>query len=145
MNECRSIPFAFTELGVSMLSSVLTSEIAIQANARIMHAVASMCCFIVSNAQLSQRLENLEYKQIAMDYKEEKLYEKLADGKLEPRQGVFFEGQVFEAYTFVCGLIKQATKEVPLFANHVDEAVLTLLDKRGTDVSATIYSKQLYQ
>lgn len=137
------MPNAFTELGVSMLSSVLSSEVAIQANVQIMRAFAAMRRFLVSNAQVFQRLQNLEYKQLATDQKVEKLYEKLEEGKLEPRQGIFFEGQIFDAYSFVCGLIKQATREVILFDNYVDETVLTLLDKRGFGVSATIYSKQI--
>ena len=141
----RKLPYAFTELGVSMLSSVLTSEVAIQANVQIMRAFAAMRRFLVSNAQVFQRLENLEYRQIATDQKVEELYEKLEEGKLEPRQGVFFEGQIFDAYSFVCGLIKQATREVILFDNYVDETVLTLLDKRPAGVKATIYTKQVSQ
>lgn len=141
----RKLPNAFTELGVSMLSSVLSSETAIQANVQIMRAFAAMRRFLVSNANVFQRLENLEYKQIATDQKVEKLYEKLEEGKLEPKQGIFFEGQIFDAYSFVCNLIKQATREVILFDNYVDETVLTLLDKRSSGVKATIFTKQISQ
>ena len=141
----RSLPFAFTELGVSMLSSVLTSEVAIQTIVQIMRAFAAMRRFLVSNAQVFQRLESLEYRLMATDQKVEKLYGKLEEGKLEPKQGIFFEGQIFDAYSFVCSLIKQATREVVLFDNYVDETVLTLLDKRRAGVSATIYSKQISQ
>ena len=139
----RYAPYAFTELGVSMLSSVLSSETAIQANVQIMRAFAAMRRFLVSNAQVFQRLENLEYKQIATDQKVEKLYEKLEEGKLEPKQGIFFEGQIFDAYSFVSNLVKQASKAVILFDNYVDETVLTLLDKRPAEVKATIYTKQI--
>lgn len=139
----RYAPNAFTELGVSMLSSVLTTEVAIQANVQIMRAFAAMRRFLVSNAQVFQRLENLEYKQIATDQKVEKLYEKLEEGKLEPEQGIFFEGQIFDAHIFVCNLIKQASREVILFDNYVDETVLTLLDKRSAGVKAAINTKQI--
>ena len=71
------------------------------------------------------------------------LYEKLEEGKLEPKQGIFFEGQIFDAYSFVCNLIKQATQDVILFDNYVDETVLTLLDKRPAGVKATIFTKQI--
>ncbi|MBR6269301.1 MAG: ORF6N domain-containing protein [Bacteroidales bacterium] len=141
----RSMPYAFTELGVSMLSSVLSSEAAIQANIQIMRAFAAMRRFLVSNAQIFQRLDVLEYKQIATDQRVDRLFEKLEEGKLEPRQGIFFEDQVFDAYGFVSNLIKQATRNVVLFDNYVDETVLTLLDKREVGVSATIYSKQISQ
>lgn len=139
----RKLPNAFTELGVSMLSSVLTTEVAIHANVQIMRAFAAMRRFLVSNAQVFQRLENLEYKQIATDQKVEKLYEKLEEGKLEPKQGIFFEGQIFDAYSFVSNLVKQALTEVILFDNYVDETVLTLLDKRPAGVKATIFTKQI--
>ena len=108
-----------------------------------MQDFAAMRRFLVSNAQVFQRLENLEYKQIATDQKVEKLYEKLEEGKLEPKQGIFFEGQIFDAYSFVSNLIKQASKAVILFDNYVDETVLTLLDKRPAGVKATIFTKQI--
>ena len=139
----RKLPYAFTEMGVSMLSGILTSDTAIQANVQIMRAFAAMRRFLVSNAQVFQRLENLEYKQIATDQKVEKLYEKLEEGKLEPKQGIFYEGQIFDAYSFVSSLIKKATREIILFDNYVDETVLTLLDKRCAGVKATIYTKQI--
>lgn len=139
----RKLPYAFTELGVSMLSSVLTSEVAIQTNVRIMRAFASMRRFLVSNAQVFQRLDTLEYKMIATDEKVEKLYDKLEEGKLTPKQGIFFDGQIFDAYSFISGLIKQADKEILLFDNYVDETVLVLLDKRNSGVSATIYTRQI--
>lgn len=139
----RKLPFAFTELGVSMLSSVLTSEIAIQTNVRIMRVFAAMRRFLISNAQVFLRLETLEYKQITTDQKVEKLYEKLEEGKLKPKQGIFYDGQIFDAYSFTCSLIKQAAKEILLFDNYVDETVLILLDKRNSGVSATIYTRQI--
>ena len=139
----RSLPYAFTELGVSMLSSVLTSEIAIQTNVRIMRVFASMRRFLVSNSQVFQRLDTLEYKIIATDEKVGKLYDKLEEGKLTPRQGIFFDGQIFDAYSFISGLIKQADREILLFDNYIDETVLVLLDKRNSGVSATIYTRQI--
>ncbi len=139
----RSLPYAFTELGVSMLSSVLTSEVAIQANVQIMRAFAAMRRFLVSNAQVFQRLEDLEYKQIATEQRVERLYEKLEEGNLKPSQGIFYDCQIFDAYNFVCSLIKQATREVVLLDNYLDETVLTMLDKREFGVSATIYTKKI--
>lgn len=137
----RKPPYAFTELGVSMLSSILTTKPAIQANVQIMRAFAAMRQFLASNAPVFQRLEKLENKLTLTDQKVEKLYSRLEEGKLEPRQGIFFDGQVFDAYSFVSGLIKQAQQSIVLFDNYIDETVLTLLDKRSAGVSATIYTK----
>lgn len=139
----RSLPFAFTELGVAMLSSVLTSKEAIEVNKQIMRAFSAMRRFLVSNARVFQRLENLEYKLIATDEKVALLFDKIEEGKLEPRQGIFFDGQIYDAYEFICGLIKSAKTRIVLIDNYVDNTVLTMLDKRDTGVSATIYTQKI--
>lgn len=59
---------------------------------------------------------------------------------LPPVEGIFFNGQIFDAYKFVCGLVKSAKKRIILIDNYVDESVLTLFDKRGDDVKAMIYT-----
>ena len=99
--------------------------------------------FLVSNAQVFQRLDNLEYKLIATDEKVTLLYNKIEEGKLEPRQGIFFDGQIYDAYEFVCGLIKGAKTRIVLIDNYVDDSVLTMLDKRETGVSATVYTQKI--
>lgn len=114
----RKLPFAFTELGVAMLSSILTSKEAIEVNKQIMRAFSGMRRFLVSNAQVFQRLDNLEYKLLATDEKVALLYEKIEEGKLEPRQGIFFDGQIYDAYEFICGLIKSAKTRIALIAKH---------------------------
>ena len=139
------MPFAFTELGVAMLSSVLTSKEAVEVNKMIMRAFSSMRRFLVSNAQVFQRLDNLEYKLIATDEKVALLYDKIEEGKLEPRQGIFFDGQIYDAYEFICGLIKSAKTRIILIDNYVDDTVLTMLDKKEAGVSATIYTQKISQ
>ena len=139
----RKLPFAFTELGVAMLSSILTSKEAIEVNKQIMRAFSAMRRFLVSNAQVFQRLDNLEYKLQATDEKVALLYDKIEEGKLEPRQGIFFDGQIYDAYEFICGLIKSAKKRIVLIDNYVDDTVLTMLDKREAGVDATIYTQKI--
>ena len=139
----RKLPFAFTELGVAMLSSILTSKEAIEVNKQIMRAFSAMRRFLVSNAQVFQRLDNLEYKLQATDEKVALLYDKIEEGKLEPRQGIFFGGQIYDAYEFICGLIKSAKKRIVLIDNYVDDTVLTMLDKRDAGVSATIFTQKI--
>ena len=139
----RTMPFAFTELGVAMLSSVLASKEAIEVNKQIMRAFSGMRRFLVSNSQVFQRLDNLEYKLKATDERVAILYDKIEEGKLEPRQGIFFDGQIYDAYEFLCGLVKSATTHISLIDNYVDETVLTMLDKRETGVSATIYTQKI--
>ena len=139
----RKLPYAFTELGVSMLSSILTSEVAIQANIQIMRAFAAMRRFLVSNAQVFQRLDRIELKQLETDHKIEQIFDKLEEHSVVPKQNIFYDGQIFDAYEFVSKLIKSAKKEIVLIDNCVDETVLTMLDKRAPTVKSTIYTKQV--
>ncbi len=139
----RALPYVFTEQGVSMLSGLLRSDKAIEINILIMRAFVAMRRFLVANAQVFQRLERIEYKQLETDHKFEQVFAKLEEKALAPKQGIFFDGQVYDAYDFVCGLIRIAKVRIILIDNYVDETVLTMLDKREDGISATIYTKQI--
>ena len=140
----RHLPYAFTENGVAMLSGVLRSETAVEVNIRIMRAFTAMRHFLANNAQLFQRLSNIEYHQIETDHRIDEVFKRL-DANTQPQQGIFFDGQVFDAYKFVCNLVRKAKKAIGLVDNYVDETVLTLLDKRKEGVSATIYTQHISQ
>ena len=146
----KKLPYAFTEQGVAMLSSVLRSQTAIDVNIQIMRAFVSMRHFMVNNASVFSRLETIEYHQLEMqqhqqetDKRIDEVFRRLDEGNAKPKQGVFYNGQVYDAYTFVSDLIKSAKKRIVLIDNYVDETVLTLLDKRENDVSAVIYTQQI--
>ena len=136
-------PYAFTEQGVAMLSAVLRSDIAVEVSIQIMQAFVNMKKFISSNVGIFQRLENVENKQFITDEKIKQVFKALQNRSLAPTQGVFFDGQVFDAYLFVNKIIKQAEKSIVLIDNYIDESVLTLLSKRDKNVSATIYTNQV--
>ncbi len=136
-------PYAFTEQGVAMLSAVLRSDIAVEVSIQIMQAFVNMKKFISSNAGIFQRLDNVENKQFITDEKIKQVFKALQNRSLAPTQGVFFDGQVFDAYLFVNKIIKQAEKSIVLIDNYIDESVLTLLSKRDKNVSATIYTNQV--
>lgn len=140
----RHLPYAFTENGVAMLSGVLRSQTAVEVNIRIMRAFTAMRHFLVDNAQLFQRLSNIEYHQIEIDHRIDEVFKRL-DAHTQPQQGIFFDGQVFDAYKFVCDLVRKANKTIVLVDNYVDDTVLTLLDKRKEGVSATIYTQHFSQ
>jgi len=142
-NKRRSLPYAFTELGVSMLSSVLTTETAIQANVRIMRAFVAMRRFLAANAEVFQRLDRIEYRQLETDQKMEQVFARLEDRKVENRQCIFYDGQVYDAYDFICNLIQSASRRIVLIDNYVDHTVLTMLDKRGPGVEASIYTQKV--
>lgn len=143
----KYMPFAFTENGVAMLSSVLRSETAIEVNIRIMRAFTSMRSFLMSNAHIFQRLEAVEHHQLLVqkhlsdtDRRIDEILTRLDDKDSEPIEGFFFEGQIFDAYSLISDLIRKAARRIVLIDNYVDDRILKVLTKRGEGVSATIYT-----
>ncbi len=137
----RRQPYAFTEQGVSMLSAVLRSKTVVDISVTIIRAFVEMKRFMTTNASIFQRLDKVEQKQIVSDKKFEKIFNALEDKSIKSRQGIFYDGQIFDAYVFVADLIKSATKSIVLIENYIDESVLQLFSKRGKKVSITIYTK----
>lgn len=143
----KYMPFAFTENGVAMLSSVLKSDTAIEVNIRIMRAFTAMRSFLISNEHMFKRLETIEHNYLLVsrhlsehDRKFEEVLSRLDNKDSEPIEGFFFEGQVFDAYSLISDLIRKATKRIVLIDNYVDDRILKVLTKRGEGVSATIYT-----
>lgn len=143
----RYMPFAFTEQGVAMLSSVLKSDTAIEVNIRIMRAFTAMRSFLINNAHVFQRLETVEHHQLLLqehlsehDRKFEEVLSRLDDKDSEPIEGFFFEGQIFDAYSLISDLIRKASRRIVLIDNYVDDRILKVLTKREEGVSATIYT-----
>lgn len=156
-HNIKKLPYAFTENGVAMLSSVLRSKTAVEANIRIMRAFVSMRHFMVNNAAVFQRLETIEFNQLesnkvqakilahqeVQDHRIDEIFRRLDEGMYKPKQGIFFDNQIYDAYSFVSELVKSAKQRIILIDNYVDESVLTLLDKREDTVSAIIYTQQI--
>jgi phage regulator Rha-like protein len=117
----KYLPYVFTEQGVAMLSSVLRSDIAANISIQIMDAFIAMRKFLMQNASVFQRLDKLEMKMLKTDEKFEKVFKALEDGQLRPDKGIFFNGQIFDAYTFVADLIKNAKNEIILIDNYIDQ------------------------
>lgn len=140
LKHSSSNPFVFTEQGIAMISAVLRSETAIEVSIRIMEAFVAMRKYLVANAQLFQRIDRLEMSQLDTNHKLDLIFKQLEDKAIKDNQGIFFDGQIFDAYVFISRLIKQARREIILIDNYVDETVLTLLDKRAECVGATIYT-----
>lgn len=153
----RYIPYVFTENGVAMLSGILRSDTAIEVNIQIMRAFTKMRHFLASNASIFGRLETIEHHQLEMQLSQQKMqqhqqatdkrldevFRRLDEGSCKPQQGIFYDGQVYDAYTFVADLVKSARHRIILIDNYIDETVLTLLDKRAADVQAVIYTQQI--
>ena len=133
-------PYVFTEQGVSMLSSVLKSKIAVNVNIAIFRAFAKMRKFLLTNASLFQKINYIEQKIIKHDKNFEKVFKAIESKELTPKQGIFFDGQIFDAYLFVSNLIKSAKKSIVLIDNYVDDSILTLFSK-NQEIEISIYTK----
>ena len=139
-------PYVFAEQGVAMLSAVLRSKTAVEISIKIIKAFVEMKRFIQHNVNVFARLDSVERRQIAFETETEKKFEKifqaLDEGK-PSKQGIFFDGQIYDAYTFVCDLVRKAKKSLLLIDNYVDDSVMTLLGKRRSGVTAVIYTKSI--
>lgn len=142
-----SLPYVFTEQGVASLSGVLKSPRAAKVHVKIMRAFVEMRRFIRNNAQVFMRLDSVERRQIAFESETEENFERvflaLEKSKETPKQGIFYDGQVYDAYTFVCDLIRKPKKSLVLIDNYVDDSVLTLLSKRSKGVCCTIHTRSI--
>jgi len=136
-------PYAFTEQGVSMLSSILKSKIAVNINIAIFRAFTQMKKFINQNAGLFQRFERIEQKLYLHDENFNKIFKAIEAQNIKPKQGIFFNGQIFDAYIFLADLIKSAKKSIVLIDNYIDETVLTLFSKRKANCKVTIYTQSI--
>lgn len=139
----KYLPFVFSEQGVAMLSAVLRSETAVAVSIQIMNAFIVMRRFLRDNAQVFQRLETLELRQIETDKTIEKVLTAIEDKTLKPKQGIFFDGQVFDAWQFVSDLVRTAKRSIILIDNYVDDSVLSLFAKKKKGVSVTILTKNI--
>jgi len=139
----RYLPYVFTEQGVAMASAILRSPIAVKVSVEIMEAFVEMRRMLISNASLFHRLDKIEMKQLKADQKFEEIFKALESDKLHSEKGIFYNGQVFDAYSFVSDIIRSAQSSIILIDNYVDDTVLTLLSKRGNNVTATIYTKSI--
>ena len=146
----RYLLYVFTEQGVSMLSAVLRSDTAIKVSIKIIEAFVEMRKFISQNANLFQRVNNIEQKQIASDIKQletdnkiDVVLDAIEAREINPKQGIFYDGQVFDAYSLLANIVRIAKKSIILIDNYVDDSVLNLFTKRKKDVEVTIYTKNI--
>ena len=147
LNEGRGkhlkyMPHVFTENGVAMLSSVLRSEKAIEVNINIMRAFTAMRNFMMNHSSLFQRIDRLEMKQLKTDEKVDAILDRLSE-YTEAREGIFFNGQIFDAYVFVAKLIRKAKQRIVLIDSYIDDSVLVQLSKRAPGVTVDIYTGQI--
>jgi phage regulator Rha-like protein len=138
----KYLPYVFTEQGVTMLSAVLRSETAIRTSIRIVDTFVSMRRFMSQNALLFERMNAIERRQYVTDTKVDAILDAIEAKDTPPAQGVFYEGQIFDAYTFVSDLVRSAGKRIVLIDNYVDDTTLMLLSK-NQQADITIYTQSI--
>ncbi len=139
----RTLPFAFTEQGVAGLSGVLKSETAVKMHVAIMRAFVRMRKITNENIWLIHRLEGVERKQIETDQKIEQVFKALDSKDNIPTQGVFFEGEIFDAYELASKIIRSAKESIILIDNYIDESSLTHLAKKAKTVKVFLLTKTI--
>ena len=141
----RYLPYVFTEQGIAMLSAVLRSDTAIQISINIMNAFVEMRRFISSNALLFERISTVELRQLEYqkqtDKKLEQIFEYISEHE-ESSQKIFFDGQIYDAFSLIVNLIQKADKDITLIDGYVDIGTLNLLSKKKSDVVVTIYTQK---
>lgn len=139
-------PYVYTEQGVAMLSAVLKSKTAIEISIQIMHSFVEMRKFFATHGDLVMKIQHIERNQILHEAKTQEKFEAifsaLEDKPIVANQGIFFDGQVFDAYLFVSKLIRSAKKSIILIDNYIDETVLELLSK-ASKVKICILTKNI--
>ena len=135
-------PYAFTEQGVAMLSSILRTSTAVQTSIFIMESFVSMRKMLISSNDFSNEIGLLKTKILDHDSKINTLLKRMDDQSF-PQSGIFFNDQIFDAYVFSSELISKAKKSIILIDNYIDETTLLQLSKRNKKVSCTIYTEKL--
>ena len=133
----RYLPYVFTEQGIAMLSSVLKSEVAAKASINIMRAFVEMRKFLISNNEMFARLDRVELKQLETDKKLEEVFDYIATTK-EVKQKIFFNGQIYDAFSLMVKIVEKAEKELILIDNYVDVNTLNILSKKKDGVNVLI-------
>jgi phage regulator Rha-like protein len=144
----KYLPYAFTEQGCAMLSSVLRSETAIQVSIKIMDAFVAMRHFLQNNAQVFAELKSVRQHQIETDIqlnetnrRIDELFDRMDKYAIDDTQGIFFQGQIFDAYAKFESFLQAATHDIVLIDNYVDLSVLERLSKKQPNVNVTIYTQ----
>ena len=139
----RYRPYMFTEQGIAMLSGVLRSDVAIQVSIRIMNTFVEMRRFIANNALLFEKVSDIELKQLeyqkSTDEKFDKVFKYIED-HAESEQKIFFDGQIYDAFSLITSIIQKAQKEIILIDSYVDIDTLNILAKKNVGVDVKIYT-----
>jgi len=133
----------FTEQGVAMLATILKSKIATEVSIRIMDAFVSMRKFINENKDIFKRLTVAEYKLLEHDEKIDELFNSF-NPKVIEKQKIFFNGEIYDAYSLIIELIKQSSKRIIIIDNYIDKSILDMLVYKKENVDIELVTSSHY-
>ncbi len=143
----RYLPYVFTEQGVAMLSAVLKSKTAVEISIQIINSFVEMRKFFATYGDLVAKIQQIEQRHVLFEVKAQEKFENIFSALEEKptiaKQGVFFDGQVFDAYLFVSTLIRSAKKSIIILDNYIDETVFAQLAKANNEVKIYILTKNI--
>ncbi len=135
----RKLPLVFTEQGIAMISSLIRSEIAIKTSINIMDAFIEMRKFISNNTNMLNRLTTVEYKLLEHDKKFDEVFNELQNNKEEKvTSKIFYNGQIYDAYSLIIKIIKEAKEKILIIDNYIDDTILEMLSKKNKGVEVVI-------
>ena len=137
----KYLPYVYTEQRISMLAGVLKNDIAIQVSISIIRAFIEMRKFISSNAQMFERLTNVEYKLLEHDKKFDEIFNQLQYEE-NIKQKIFFEGQIYDAYSLIIDIVKRAKSKIMIIDNYIDDSILKILVKKNKNVEVIILTSK---
>ena len=133
----RKLPTVFTEQGIAMLSGLLRNEIAIQVSINIMDAFVEMRKFLITNGQIFERLMTVEHKLLEHDKRFDEVFNQLQQESVV-KQKIFFQGQIYDAYTLIIDIIKKAKQKILIIDNYIDDSILKMLTKKNKNVEVVL-------
>ena len=133
----KYLPYVFTEQGIAMLSALLKSDVAVSVSVNIMKAFIEMRKFLMINGQVFERLTSVEHKLLEHDKKFDEVFNQLQQEE-NIKQKIFFEGQIYDAYSLIIDIIKKANKKILIIDNYIDDSVLKMLTKKNKNVEVII-------
>ena len=140
----RKPPYVYTEMGVAMLSSVLRSEVATRVGVQIVRAFVEMRRFVAGNAAMFERVRDVELRQLEYQKTTDERFERVFDymeARETPKQKVFFDGQVYDAFELLTSLVRMAERSIVLVDGYVDSGTLNILAKKGDGVDVVIWTR----
>lgn len=139
----KYLPYVFTEYGITMLAGLLKSEVAINMSIRIVNTFIEIRKLIVSKGNIYDRITNVEYKLLEQDEKFDIVFDQLRSKKeQEFHQKIFFDGQIYDAYSLIIDIIKTAKNKILIIDNYINDSILKMLAKKNKEVEVIILTSK---